>query len=131
MWPRDATSSQVVQLLQQAWQLQVEESHGFKLARKIQQARDKLKEWNKTQFGYARTRIKELEKKIEEIQNRAPTQENLDVEASIVFKVRQMVRMGRSKVKTEIPGVVVKGKRLEFKIFSFINHYSETKEPYH
>nr|POF10573.1 hypothetical protein CFP56_45958 [Quercus suber] len=34
MWTRDATSSQVVQLLQQAWQLQVEESHGFKLAKK-------------------------------------------------------------------------------------------------
>ena len=68
-------------------------------SRKIRQARDKLKEWNKTQFGYARTRIKELEKKIEEIQNRAPTQENLEVEVALCLELEKWLEWEEVKLK--------------------------------
>ncbi|KAL0001351.1 hypothetical protein SO802_015132 [Lithocarpus litseifolius] len=78
MWTSDDSS---IGIVEKAWQCNVEGSQCFKLARKIQQTRQDLKVWNRTQFGFAKTKIREIEARIKEVQDRAPTKENLELEA--------------------------------------------------
>nr|POE69485.1 hypothetical protein CFP56_40617 [Quercus suber] len=84
MWTRDDSSFGIVE---KAWQGLVEGSHCFKLARKIQQTRFDLQVWNSNQFGFAKTRIRELEARIKEVQDRAPTKENLELEAALYLQL--------------------------------------------
>jgi hypothetical protein len=83
MWTKDESS---VEVIERAWDINVEGSQSFKLAKKIKRVADDLKSWNKNHFGYAKTRIKELEKLIKEVRGRDPTKENLEIEASIMFR---------------------------------------------
>ncbi|XP_075663408.1 uncharacterized protein LOC142632996 [Castanea sativa] len=84
MWTKDETSREVVD---KAWQLQVEGSQGFKLARKQTNTKNELKKWNKEHFGNVRERIKVLEKKIEEVQGAEPTKENLELEVALSLEL--------------------------------------------
>lgn len=62
-------------------------SKGFKLARKQTNTKNELKKWNKEHFGNIKERIKELEKKIEEVQGVEPTKENLELEAALSLEL--------------------------------------------
>ena len=62
-------------------------SKGFKLARKQTNTKNELKKWNKEHFGNIKERIKELEKKIEEVQGAEPTKENLELEAALSLEL--------------------------------------------
>ena len=73
--------------MDRAWQLQIEGSQGFKLARKQTNTKNELKKWNKEHFGNVKERIKELEKKIEEVQGVDPTKENLELEATLSLEL--------------------------------------------
>ena len=84
MWTKDETSKEVVD---KAQQLQVGGSKGFKLARKQTNTKNELKKWNKEHFGNIKERIKELEKKIEEVQGVEPTKENLELEAALSLEL--------------------------------------------
>ena len=86
MWTRDESSSGIVQ---KAWQGNVEGSQCFKLAMKIQQTREDLMVWNRNQFGYDKTKIKEIEARIKEVQDRAPTKENLELEAALYLELNE------------------------------------------
>ena len=46
-----------------------------------------MKKWNKEHFGNIRERIKELEKKIEEVQGAEPTKENLKLEVALSLEL--------------------------------------------
>ena len=70
MWVRDESS---IEIVDQAWALQVEGSHGFHLSKKFQKVQKDLVQWNKYFFGATKTWIRELEKKITKIQNLNPT----------------------------------------------------------
>ena len=80
MWTKDDSSTRIVE---KAWQGIVEGSHCFKLARRIQQTKHDLKVWNMNQFFYAKTKSREIEVRIKEVQDRAPTKENLELEAAL------------------------------------------------
>ena len=84
MWTRDDSSTGIVE---EVWQSIVEGSQCFKLARKIQQTRQDLKVWTRIQFGYAKTKIREIEARIKEVQDRAPTKENLELEATLYLEL--------------------------------------------
>ena len=84
MWTSDDSSTRIVE---EVWQSIVEGSQCFKLARKIQQTRQDLKVWNRTQFGYTKTKIREIEARIKEVQDRAPTKENLELEATLYLEL--------------------------------------------
>uniref|UniRef100_A0A7N2MCG6 Uncharacterized protein n=1 Tax=Quercus lobata TaxID=97700 RepID=A0A7N2MCG6_QUELO len=84
MWARDESSFGIVE---KAWQGNVEGSQCFKLAREIQQTSEDLMVWNRNQFGYAKTKIKETEARIKEVQERAPTKENLELEATLYLEL--------------------------------------------
>ena len=84
MWTKDETSREV---MDRAWQLQVGGLQGFKVARKQTNAKNELKKWNKEHFGNVREGIKELEKKIEEVQGAKPTKENLELEAALSLEL--------------------------------------------
>ena len=86
MWARDKSS---VEIVDQAWALQVEGSHGFCLSKRFQKVQKDLVQWNKYFFGATRTRIKELEEKITKIQNLDPTQENLALEAFLSAELNE------------------------------------------
>ena len=73
--------------MDKAWQLQVGGSQGFKLAREQTNTKNEMKKWNKEHFGNLRERIKELEKKIEEVQGAEATQENLELEAALSLEL--------------------------------------------
>ena len=62
-------------------------SKGFKLARKQTNTKNELKKWNKEHFGNIKERIKEFEKKIEEVQGVEPTKENLELEAALSLEL--------------------------------------------
>jgi hypothetical protein len=46
-----------------------------------------LKKWNKECFGYAKTRIKELEKRIADLQDLEPSPSNLEQEAALSLEL--------------------------------------------
>lgn len=96
MWTKDVSSNEVVE---NAWQLQVEGSQSFKLLRKIEQGKKKLKIWNQKHFGYAKTRIKELEKRIAELQDQDPTRENLENEAALCLELDKWLEKEEVKWK--------------------------------
>ena len=58
-------------------------SHGFRLARELEETKKDLKKWNKGVFGLVRERIKAKQANIAEIQQKPPTKENLKLEASL------------------------------------------------
>ena len=80
MWTREEESRSVVE---NAWQIWVEGSQGFKLVKKLSVTCWELKHWNKSTFGNSKEKIKGLKDKIAEIQQAAPTRENLELEASL------------------------------------------------
>ena len=96
MWTKDEESSVV---MEKAWNLQVEGSQCFKLAKKIKKTRYELKDWNKAYFGMAQTRIKELEHKIEEIRGLDPTKENLELEAALCLELNDWLEKEEIKWK--------------------------------
>uniref|UniRef100_A0A2N9ET81 Reverse transcriptase domain-containing protein n=2 Tax=Fagus sylvatica TaxID=28930 RepID=A0A2N9ET81_FAGSY len=96
MWTKDEESSAIVE---KAWNLEVEGSQCFKLAKKIKKTRYELKDWNKAYFGMAQTRIKELEHKIEEIRGLDPTKENLELEAALCLELNDWLEKEEIKWK--------------------------------
>jgi hypothetical protein len=66
MWTKEASSAEVVE---NAWSLQVEGCHNYKLVRKCQKVREDFIIWNKECFGAIKSRIREIEAKIKEIQD--------------------------------------------------------------
>ena len=96
MWTKDDSSFGIVG---KAWQGMVEGSHCFKLAREIQQTRFNLQVWNRNQFGFAKTKIREIEARIKEVQDRAPTKENLELEAALYLQLDEWMEMEDLKWK--------------------------------
>ena len=45
--------------------------------------------WNRNQFGYDKTKIKEIEARIKEVQDRALTKENLELEAALYLELNE------------------------------------------
>ena len=96
MWTKDESS---VEVIERAWDINVEGSQSFKLAKKIKRVGDELKSWNKNHFGYAKTRIKELEKLIEEARGRDSTKENLEIEAALCLELEEWMEKEELKWK--------------------------------
>ena len=69
------------------------------MAKKIKRVADELKFWNKNHFGFAKTRIKELEKLIEEVRGRDPTKENLEIEAALCLELEEWMEKEELKWK--------------------------------
>ena len=84
MWAKEDSSRVVVD---NAWQLDVEGSHGFRLANKLERTKKDLKKWNKEVFGIVKERIKSLQANIAEIQQKPPTKENLELEAALSLEL--------------------------------------------
>jgi len=61
MWMKEESSRVVVD---NAWQFDVEESHGFRLTNKLEKTKKDLKKWNRQVFGIAKERIKSLQANI-------------------------------------------------------------------
>jgi exonuclease III len=71
MWTKDTSSIKAVET---AWDVQVEGSQGFQLAKKIRRVKVEMQKWNKSCFGFAKSKIKDLERMIEEVRGRDPTE---------------------------------------------------------
>ena len=80
MWTRDDSSSDVVS---QAWSIQVDGSHHYRLAKKFQKVQKDFKVSNRTVFGLTRAKIRDLEERLKLIQGMDPSQENLSTEAAL------------------------------------------------
>jgi hypothetical protein len=86
MWTRDESSVKVVE---EAWNIPVEGSQSFKLAKKQRRVCQDFKKWNRTCFSYTRSRIKELEALIADLQQKNPSQENLEIEAALIMELEE------------------------------------------
>uniref|UniRef100_A0A2N9IVJ6 Endonuclease/exonuclease/phosphatase domain-containing protein n=1 Tax=Fagus sylvatica TaxID=28930 RepID=A0A2N9IVJ6_FAGSY len=86
MWVRDNSSKEVVQ---KAWDIPVEGSQSSKLVQKCQNVRKELISWNKLVFGFAKSRIQEIEELICKVQSLDPSQENLEMEASLNLELNE------------------------------------------
>ena len=84
IWTKDKSSTEVVE---RAWQTNVEGSHAFQLAKKFQIVKREFLKWNKEHFGQIRTHIKELERKIEVLQGMDPTTEVVEAEAALCLEL--------------------------------------------
>ena len=67
----------------------MEGSQNFKLLKKCQNTRKEFIAWNKSCFGITSTRIKELENKLKGLQELAPTQENIEIEAALHLELNE------------------------------------------
>ena len=61
MWMKEEISRVMVD---NAWQFEVEESHGFRLTNKLEKTKKDLKKWNREVFGISKERIKSLQANI-------------------------------------------------------------------
>ena len=86
MWVRDNSSNEVVQ---KAWDIPVEGSQSSKLVQKCQNVCKDLISWNKLVFGFAKSRIQEIEELICKVQSLDPSQENLEMEASLNLELNE------------------------------------------
>jgi hypothetical protein len=96
MWTKEESSVQVVE---RAWDTQVEGSHCFKLARKLKRVKHELREWNKDFFGNVKARIKELESRIEEVRGLEPNKDNLELEAALCLELEEWLEKDELKWK--------------------------------
>ena len=86
MWARDESSIEVVE---KAWAIPVEGSQNLKLMKRIHNVHQEFISWNRQVFGYAKTRIKELEDHLKELQDLPPSQENLSKEAALNLELNE------------------------------------------
>jgi hypothetical protein len=84
IWTKDESSIEVVE---RAWQIDVKRSYAFQLAKKFQIVKREFLKWNKEHFGQTRTRIKELERKIEVLQGMDLTTEVVETEAALCIEL--------------------------------------------
>ena len=96
MWARDESS---IDVMEKAWWMTVEGSQNFKLLKKCQNTRKEFIAWNKSCFGIASTRIKELENKLKALQELAPTQENIKIEAALHLELNEWLEREELKWK--------------------------------
>ena len=94
MWTKEESSVQVVE---RAWDTQVEGSHCFKLARKLKWVKHELREWNKDFFGNVKARIKALESRIEEVRGLEPNKDNLELEAALCLELEEWLEKDELK----------------------------------
>nr|POE51180.1 hypothetical protein CFP56_49397 [Quercus suber] len=96
MWTKEESSKAVVD---NAWQFEVEGSHGFHLANKLERTKKDLKKWNREVFGIVRERIKSLQANIAEIQLKPPTKENLELEAALSLELEDWLLRDELRLK--------------------------------
>lgn len=84
MWTKEEGSKVVVD---NAWQVEVEGSHSFRLAKKLERTKKDLKKWNREVFSIVRDKIKLLQTNIVEIQQKTPTKENLQLEVALSLEL--------------------------------------------
>ena len=84
MWTKEEGSKVVVD---NASQVEVEGSHGFRLANKLERMKKDLEKWNREVFGIVRERIKSLQANIAKIQQKPPTKENLVSKAALSLEL--------------------------------------------
>ena len=66
---------------------------GFDLQENWKRQKKDLKKWNKEVFGLVRERIKAKQANIAEIQQKPPTKENLELEASLNLELDDWLTM--------------------------------------
>ena len=86
MWVKDSSSTAVVQ---GAWASPVVGSQSVKLMKGCQKARKDFIKWNRSMFGFVKSRIKEIENKLKLVQDLDPTQENLAMEAALHLELNE------------------------------------------
>ena len=84
MWTKEEGSKVVVD---NAWQVEVEGSHNFRLANKLERTKNDLKKWNREVFSIFRKRIKLHQANIAKIQQKPPTKKNLELEATLSLEL--------------------------------------------
>ena len=80
VWLRDDGCKAVID---STWNIKVTGSDFFKLCKKQASTRNALLKWNKKVFGCCQDRINSLVKKIKEVQDKIPSQENELVESAL------------------------------------------------
>ena len=96
MWARDLECEEVVD---QAWRKEFTGSYGFNLMKKISHSSFLLSKWNKTSFGETKTKILEIERRIEVIQSKPPSIEALKGEASLMMELEEWQTRGEIRLK--------------------------------
>ena len=94
MWVRDESSKEVVQ---HAWDFQVQGSHHYRLAKKFHQVQKDILHWNRNSSGLTRTKISDLEEILKVIQSLDPSQENLTTEVTIQIEPNEWLE--REEIK--------------------------------
>ena len=70
MWVKDGS---IVDVVQGAWDIPVEGSQNLKFFKKCHRTRKDLISWNRSIFGFAKSRIREIEDKLKLVQELEPT----------------------------------------------------------
>uniref|UniRef100_A0A7N2MQC3 Reverse transcriptase n=1 Tax=Quercus lobata TaxID=97700 RepID=A0A7N2MQC3_QUELO len=65
----------------------------FRLCKKIKQANLELKQWNRSCFGNAQSKIKEAWKNLDQIQSLDPNPQNLEKEANLCLEIQELLKM--------------------------------------
>ena len=71
----------------------------FKLPKKLVRTSKELIAWNKSTFGYAQVRIKDIEERLKAIQLLEPSQENLSKEAALYLKLNNWLEKEELKLR--------------------------------
>ena len=96
IWTKDRSSLGVIE---NAWVSEVEGYQKFKLPKKLMRTSKELIAWNKSTFGYAQVRIKDIEERLKAIQLLEPSQENLSREATLCLELNDWLEREKLKLR--------------------------------
>ncbi|PON69501.1 hypothetical protein TorRG33x02_259270 [Trema orientale] len=86
-WSRDHSCRQ---LIEEAWRISVSEFRSSRLVLKMDNTKKALKKWNRECFGFCQDKLRILSNLLVEVQNRRPTQANLDLEAAVQREISEV-----------------------------------------
>ena len=96
MWVKNGSSVDVVQ---GAWDIPVEGLQDFKFVKKCHRTKKDLISWNRSIFGFAKSRIRAIEDKLKLVQELEPTQEKLAIEATLSLELNDWLEREEIKWK--------------------------------
>ncbi|KAM6543504.1 hypothetical protein CsatB_007951 [Cannabis sativa] len=85
-WSRDPDRRRVIE---EAWREAIGGFHSFIPCQKLSFTAKALKVWNANVFGHCQTKIKALEKLLCEVQKRPPSNENVELEGTIMLELEE------------------------------------------
>uniref|UniRef100_A0A803NGA8 Endonuclease/exonuclease/phosphatase domain-containing protein n=1 Tax=Cannabis sativa TaxID=3483 RepID=A0A803NGA8_CANSA len=86
-WSRDPGCRRIIE---EAWSIAVAGFQSFRLCHRLRSTAKALCKWNREVFGHCQFKLQALERLLSEVQSRDPSQENVELEGTIMLEIDEV-----------------------------------------